>query len=63
VLHSIREMKKRSAHDPELRAYMIALPLPQRAVAPTPSSSCHFLFAPPPPSLRLMGEGDKDGYR
>ena len=22
-----------------------------------------FLFAPPPPNLRLMSEGEKDGYR
>jgi chromosomal replication initiator protein len=29
VLHSIRKMNKRSARDPELRAYMISLSLPQ----------------------------------
>ena len=26
-------------------------------------SPSHFLFAPPPPNLRRMSEGDKDGYR
>jgi Bacterial dnaA protein helix-turn-helix len=59
VLHSVRKMEKRSAHDLELRAYMTALSLP----APTPSSSSDFLFAPSPLNLRLMSEGDKDGYR
>ena len=39
VLYSVREMEKRSAHDPELRAYMIALSLPQTTAAPTPSTS------------------------
>ena len=63
VLHSIREVKKRSAHDLELRAYMTALSLPQITAAPTPSTSSHFLFSPPPPNLRLMTEGDGDGYR
>ena len=63
VLHSIREVKKRSAHDLELRAYMTALSLPQITAAPTPSTSSHFLFAPPPPNLRLMSEGHGDGYR
>jgi hypothetical protein len=38
VLHSVREMEKRSAHDPELRAYMIALSLPRATAAPTPST-------------------------
>jgi Bacterial dnaA protein helix-turn-helix len=37
VLHSVREMEKRSAHDPELRACMTALSLPQTKAAPTPS--------------------------
>jgi hypothetical protein len=36
VLHSVREMEKRSARDPELRAYMIALSLPRITAAPTP---------------------------
>ena len=36
VLHSIRKMDKRSARDPELRAYMIALSLPQIAADPLP---------------------------
>jgi hypothetical protein len=61
VLHSIREITKRSAHDPELRAYMIALSLPQITAAPTPSTSFHFLFAPS--SLSLGSEGERDGYR
>ena len=51
VLHSIREMSKRSARDPELRAYMTALSLPQIAAAPTPSTSSDFLFAPSSLSL------------
>ena len=38
VLHSVREMEKRSANDPELRAYMIALSLPRIPAAPTPST-------------------------
>jgi chromosomal replication initiation ATPase DnaA len=38
VLHSVREMEKRSAHDPELRAYMISLSLPRITGAPTPST-------------------------
>ena len=46
VLHSIREMNKRSARAPELRAYMISLSLPQIAADPTPLISSHFLFAP-----------------
>jgi hypothetical protein len=49
VLHSIREMNKRSALDPELRAYRTASSSPQ--IAPTPSSSSHFLFAPSSVSL------------
>jgi chromosomal replication initiation ATPase DnaA len=49
VLHSIREMNKRSALDPELRAYRTA------------SSSSHFLFAPS--SVSLGNEGKRDGYR
>jgi hypothetical protein len=61
VLHSIREMNKRSARDPELRAYMTALSLPQIAADPTPSTSSHFLFAPS--SLSLGSEGERDGYR
>jgi hypothetical protein len=63
VLHSIREMKRRSAHDPELRTYMISLSLSQIIGAPTPSTSFHFPFAPTPPNLRLTSEGEKDGYR
>jgi hypothetical protein len=63
VLHSIREMNKRSARDPELLAYMTALSLPQIAGAPTLSSSSDFLFAPTSLNLRVMSEGDKDGYR
>ena len=51
VLHSIREMNKRSARDPELRAYMTALSLPQLTADPTPSTSSHFLFAPSSVSL------------
>jgi hypothetical protein len=39
VLHSIREMNKRSARDP-------ALSLPQLTADPTPLTSSHFLFAP-----------------
>ena len=61
VLHSIREMNKRSARAPELRAYMTALSLPQIAADPTPSTSSHFLFAPS--SLSLGSEGERDGYR
>jgi Bacterial dnaA protein helix-turn-helix len=38
VLHSVREMEKRSAPDPELRAYMTALSLPRIKAAPTPST-------------------------
>ena len=38
VLLSVREMEKRSAHDPELRAYMVALSLPRITAAPTPST-------------------------
>jgi hypothetical protein len=62
VLHSIREMNKRSVRDPELRAYMAALSLPE-ITASTPSTSSHFLFAPTSPNLRVMSEGEKDGYR
>ena len=61
VLHSVREMEKRSAHDPELRAYMIALSLPRATAAPTPSTPPSFLFAPS--SLSLRSEGERDGYR
>ena len=53
VLHSVREMEKRSAHDPELRAYMIALSLPRATAAPHPPQS-------PPIScslLRLRDDG------
>ena len=63
VLHSIREMEKRSARDPELLAYMTALSLPRIAAAPTPSTSSHFLFAPSSLNLRLRSEGERDGYR
>jgi hypothetical protein len=56
-------MKKRAAYNPELRAFMTALSLPQTTAAPTPSTSSHFLFAPSPPNLRVMSEGDEDGYR
>ena len=63
VLHSIREMRKRSARDPELLAYMTALSLPRIPAAPTPSSSSDFLFAPSSLSLRLRSEGERVGYR
>ena len=62
VLHSLRKMEKRSARDPELRTYMAALSLPE-ITASTPSTSPHFPFAPTSTNLRVMSEGDKDGYR
>ena len=37
VFHSLREMNKRSVHDPELRAYMLALSLPPPTKAPASS--------------------------
>jgi Bacterial dnaA protein helix-turn-helix len=38
VLHSLHEMNKRSARDPELRAYMLALSSPSPASLPPPIS-------------------------
>jgi hypothetical protein len=38
VLHSLREMAKRSARDPELRAYMLAVSSPPPASLPPPIS-------------------------
>jgi hypothetical protein len=63
-------MENRASKDPELRVYMtssggcsrdIGLPL---AIDEAAHDRCRdFLFAPPPPKLRLMSEGEKDGYR